>query len=95
LIYQHLNKIFSSVCLAFGVVILLGVVRGSSDTTRYFELKKSLNDLNSTVENLKSQNLSLETEIHNIKTSPQYAKKILKDRYHITDENEDVVFFAD
>ncbi len=90
-----LNKFFSAVCFSFLGLLTIGIVRGSVDTLRYFELKKSLTELQQATHELKNENKNIEIEVLNIKTSPQYAKKILKDRFHMTEDNEDLVFMAD
>ncbi len=37
----------------------------------------------------------LESEIKKLKTSPKYALKKLKEKYHIIEPNEKIIFFAD
>jgi cell division protein FtsB len=92
---SHLNKLFTGVCYSFLGLLSIGIVRGSIDTLRYFELKKSLAELQQATYDLKNDNKNIELEVLNIKTSPQYAKKILKDRFHMTEDNEELVFMAD
>lgn len=91
----YLNKLFKGVCYSFFALLTIGIVRGSIDTLRYFELKKSLTELQQATYELRNENKNIELEVLNIKTSPQYAKKILKDRFHMTEDNEDLVFMAD
>lgn len=90
-----LTKVFTGIIIAFSAILLVGIVRGSIDTLRYFDLKKSFNELKQATHNLRKENQEIELEVHKIKTSPQYAKKILKDRFHMTEDNENIVFLED
>jgi cell division protein FtsB len=47
------------------------------------------------VDKLKTDNQELSEEIRKIKSSPAYARKVLRDKYHVTDANEKIIFFAD
>ena len=78
-------------CLVIGV----GMVRGESSFKGYFDLQKSRDVLKKTVEGLKAENAALGDEIMRIKKSPTYARKVLRDKYHVTDEDEDIVFFPE
>lgn len=79
-----------------GMITLgFGIIRGESSIRTYFELKKSRKVLAETVQALKSQNSNIALEIDKIKTSPEYARKVLRDKYHVTDENEKIIFFPD
>jgi len=91
----HIKKITIFVSVAISLVLVLGIFRGSSSIARYFELKGNLSILKRSAEALENSNRALELEIHKIKSSPLYARKILKDRYHAVDENEEIVFFPD
>ena len=81
--------------LAAAIVLAFGTVRGESSINSYFELKGSRDVMAQTVADLESQNDELAREIKRIKTSPPYAKKVLRDKYHITEDNEQIVFFGD
>ncbi len=81
-------------CLTL-VVLMVGTMRGEVSIMDYFKLKKSLSILGGTVDKLKSDNLELSEEIRKIKSSPAYARKVLRDKYHVTDANEKIIFFAD
>jgi len=76
-------------------VIVSGMVRGSSSINGYFELKKSQLILSQTVTGLSQENNELSSEIERIRNSPSYAKKVLRDKYHVTEPDEDIVFFTD
>jgi len=82
--------------LALGVVVIsLGLIRGSSTIGTYYELKRSRELLRQTVAGLERENESIASEIEKIRTSSSYARKVLRDKYHLTEANEDIVFFAD
>lgn len=80
--------------LAVGV-LLIGTLRGESSIFDYFKLRKSQELLETTVNKLKASNEDLSEEIRKIKGSPDYARKVLRDKYHVTDSNEKIIFFAD
>ena len=44
---------------------------------------------------IEAENARLQEEITKIKVSKSYARKVLREKYHTTDENEHIVFFAD
>ncbi len=77
------------------VILNIGLVRGSSSIAGYFDLKQSRDALALTVDRIVAENKGLREEIDRIVSSPVYARKVLRDKYHVTEENEDIVFFAD
>ncbi len=81
-------------CLAVAV-LLIGILRGQNSIVDYFKLRKSQDVLEGTVDKLKASNESLSDEIRRIKSSPDYARKVLRDKYHVTESNEKIIFFAD
>src|SRR4051794_32686404 len=81
--------------LAGMVIVNLGMLRGGSSISGYFDLKKSRDTLGQTVGNLKKENEEISAEIMRLKSSPSYAKKVLRDKYHVTEPDEDIVFFAE
>lgn len=76
-------------------VLLIGTLRGQSSIFDYFKLRKSQDILESTINKLTASNENLSEEIRKIKNSPDYARKVLRDKYHVTDPNEKIIFFAD
>ena len=84
-----------AILLAVGCTLALGSIRGENSFGTWFELKNSLNILQNTVRSLKQQNERLRTEIYKIRSSSAYAQKVLKDKYHLTDEKEEIIFLAD
>jgi len=77
------------------LVIGIGMVRGESSFTTYFELKRSKEILGKTVNNLEAENRDLSQEIDKIRKSKEYARKVLRDKYHVTDPDESIIFFAE
>ncbi len=77
------------------VVLSIGAWRGENSVFKFFELRKSELVLEKTVAALEDENQKLRNEIEKITASTSYAKKILREKYHVTEENETIVFFAD
>lgn len=77
------------------VVLNIGLWRGDGSFEDYFELRQSRRVLSERVEKLSKENEKLSKEITRLKGSPSYARKVLRDRYHITEPNEDIVFLAE
>lgn len=89
-------RIFASGLLCFGVVVLsLGIFRGQSSMHSYKALKESRSVLKNAVTNLESENHALEEEITKLKKSKSYAQKVLRDKYHVTEPGENIIFFPD
>ena len=76
-------------------VLLIGSLRGEGSILDYFKLKKSLSVLEETIQKLEANNFELKEEIRKIKASPDYARKVLRDKYHVTEADEKIIFFAD
>ncbi len=90
------SKVLLSSILGFGVLVLaVGMVRGESSISSYIELRQSHAVMVETVKGLSNKNIKLINEISKIRKSPKYARKVLRDKYHITEEGERIVFFAD
>jgi cell division protein FtsB len=80
---------------AGAVILNLGILRGESSIENYFELNESKKILLKTVENLEKENEVLNEEIMKLKESPSYARKVLRDKYHVTEPDEDIMFFVE
>ena len=82
--------------LVFGIIVLgVGIVRGSSSLTHKYRLERSAAVLRQQLAQLEAENHTLANEISKIKNSRSYARKVLRDRYHLTEHGENIVFFAD
>jgi cell division protein FtsB len=80
----------------YGIVVLgVGIFRGEHSLRTYFDLQESRGVLEKTVGNLEKENLEISKEVVKIKSSKNYARKVLRDKYHITDDDEKIIFFAD
>ena len=77
------------------VVFLLGMFRGQTSVSRYLSLKDSELILSKTVNDLERENKKLEVEILKLKKSKDYARKVLRDKYHVTEGDEKIIYFAD
>ena len=75
--------------------LLLGVVRGQSSVPNYIGLMETRDVLKRTVDRIRLENSEHEAEIAKLKGSQEYARRVLRDKYHVTDPNETIVFFAD
>ena len=79
----------------FLLVTLNGMIQGKQSIKGFFALKESHDLLFKTVEDLKNENETLETEITRITESADYANKVLRDKFHLVEENEELIFFDD
>jgi cell division protein FtsB len=71
------------------------MVRGEHSVSTYFSLKESQKVMSVAVTKLKAENSKLADEIVKLKKSKNYAKKVLRDKYHLTEEGEKIIFFAE
>lgn len=82
--------------LIFGIIVLgVGMVRGHSSLTHKYRLERSAAVLRQQLAQLHAENKTLAEEINKIKNSPSYARKVLRDRYHLTENDENILFFTD
>lgn len=77
------------------VVLFLGIVRGQSSVGTYFQLKESAAKLQTAVSELEAENRDMQLEIERIKSSKSYARKVLRDKYHVLDSDEKIIFFTE
>lgn len=84
-----------TICSLTFLTLANGIVRGSSGLLNYFQLTKARDTMAKTVSDLEQENARLEEEIGKIKVSKSYARKVLREKYHTTEENEHIVFFAE
>lgn len=82
--------------IIFGILVLVvGIIRGRSTVTRTYRLERSAEVLREQINQLVTENKKLSAEITKIENSKSYARKVLRDRYHFLDHNENIVFFAE
>lgn len=79
---------------AIGVLLISGF-KGKSSVMDYFELLESRKSLQNSLESMKFEIKNLETEIERIRESPDYARRVLRDQFHVTEEHENIIFFSD
>lgn len=93
---EFITKLAFAGLLIFGAVVLnIGIMRGDNSIRDYFELRKSREVMQKTIGDLEKENQDLDQEITRLKKSKNYARKVLRDKYHLTDPDENIVFFAD
>lgn len=77
------------------IVLLVGIFRGEGTADSYMALARSRDRLKEALAKIQKETDDLEEEIHKIKFSKEYAKKVYKDKYHATESGENIVFFPD
>jgi cell division protein FtsB len=77
------------------VVFTVGMFRGQTSVSKYLALKDSEIVLKKVVATIENDNAVLSKEIHKLKESRDYARKVLRDRYHVTESDEKIIYFAD
>ena len=80
----------------FGCFILAtGIFRGQHTWKNYRELQAKKHELVAIVAKMKKSNLAVQNELDLIKSQKSYAQKVLKDRYHKVNDDEEIIFFND
>jgi cell division protein FtsB len=92
---HDIRKIMRWLAWSATVVLMVGVVRGRSSIGAYFKLKESARKLEAAVAALEAENREMQMEIERIKSSKSYARKVLRDKYHVTDSDEKIIFFTE
>lgn len=92
---HDIRKIMRWLAWSATVVLIVGVVRGRSSIGAYFKLKESARKLEAAVAALEAENREMQMEIERIKSSKSYARKVLRDKYHVTDSDEKIIFFTE
>lgn len=93
---RHLrNRGLTAIAFMAGIVLNFGIWRGSTGPSNYLALRDSRDLLKGTVSQLRDENGKLSAEILRLKQSPGYARKVLRDRYHVTEKDENIVFFSE
>ncbi len=82
--------------MAWGMTVIgLAMFRGESSFDGYLTLVKSRDVLQGTVDQIAAENTAMRGEIIKLKESPSYARKVLRDKYHVVEQDESIVFFAE
>ena len=83
------------VCVVTIALLVVDVFRGEQPLMNYFALRHSAEILQDTNKKLLTEITDLRDEIRKIRGSRDYAQKVLRDKYHLLEANEKIVFFAD
>ena len=89
------KKITQTLYVLSTIALLIATFRGETSLSDYYRLQESAQVLQGALDKMKTEIGQLELEIEKIKESSSYAQKVLRDKYHITDDNEFIIFFAD
>ena len=80
----------------FAIITLsISLFQGDFGLLDYLALKKTEETLKQTIGELEEQNEIVKAEIDRIKSSPLYARKVLRDKYHVTEQGEHIIFFTE
>lgn len=92
-----MNLLFLARCLTiyFLVVVANSIAQGNHSIGGFFDLKRSHDLIEQTVEGIKLENEQIDTELTRISSSSDYANKVLRDKYHLIEEDEELIFFDD
>ena len=77
------------------VLFFYHTLRDNEHYFNYLELTRSKHTLEKAIGKLEAEKINLEGEIKKIKSSKSYAQKVLRDNYHLLEEDEQILFFAD
>jgi cell division protein FtsB len=91
---DNLGIAASALLLLAGFVLLVGTIRGEHSISTYFELQRSADVLSARIKALEIENQATSDEIHRLKKSSDYARKVLRDQYHVLDSNENIIFYS-
>ncbi|MFK7826036.1 MAG: septum formation initiator family protein [Oligoflexales bacterium] len=96
MLFKDLDSSIHHVLLMSAILILaIASFRGKTSLLDYFDLKESSLVLKDALNDIELDIYNLRLEIKRIRESPSYAQKVLRDKYHITEDGESIIFFAD
>ncbi|MFK7871861.1 MAG: hypothetical protein AB8C84_01640 [Oligoflexales bacterium] len=75
--------------------LVTGIVRSQQSWQDYLRLEESRKILSLTIDELSNETHILEQEIHRLTSSPAYAQKALKDKYHTTSQTEEIIIMQE
>ena len=91
-----MNVYLFRVVFGFGILLLVAAnFRGRGNYSDLKSLRESKNVLEQVVIGLQQEVDQLNVEVRLAHSSPAYALRLLKDRYHYTEPNEQILFFGD
>jgi cell division protein FtsB len=90
------NFLLKALILSLTGLLLYHSFRDSHRYLGYLKLQRSRQTLEEVVTKLAKEKTELAGEIEKIRNSKSYARKVLRDNYHlIEEEDERIVFFSD
>ena len=90
------SKLWISLVLFLTALVLsIGMIRGKTGMKTYFELRQSELILARTTSKLEQDIQNLRREIAKIENSREYVRKVLRDKYHEMNDDEEFFFFKD
>ena len=90
-----MDKITRTLYFGSMLALVIATVRGKTSLSDYYRLRESADVLQEALSQMEFEIETLDNEIEKIKNSPSYAKKILRDKYHLTEDDEFIIFFGD
>ena len=76
------------------MVLTISSLKGLQGALRFSQLQKSRDLLIQANQKLEKEIKTINYEIEKIDKSKAYVRKQLKDRYHLTEKGEHIIFFA-
>ena len=92
---SHFDRVFPVAVFLFCVLLVVSTLRGRSSYSVYSTLQQSKDKLEGSVQELRQEAADLKREIGSIAHSKAYARRVYKDKYHVVDSKESIVFFAE
>lgn len=89
------EKLICVFLIAAIALLLIASIRGKNDIFAYFELEESRDVLAKALDGIDHEIRALALEIEQIEESPSYAYRVLRDKYHVTEEGESIMFLAE
>lgn len=78
----------------FNFFLLIRLVFSTNGVIDYYSMEQTLGEVRERIENLKSENVSMASEIKKIKTNSSYQKKLAREHLGVIAKDEYLVLFA-
>lgn len=86
------GSVWGGVLLLGVAVLTVAICRGDALFVNYFALKQDRARLEEKIEALEQKNTALKQQEKLLQSSPEYAKKVLREKYNYREENEEIIF---
>jgi cell division protein FtsB len=86
------GSIWGGVLLMGVAVLTVAICRGDALFVNYFTLKQDRKQLEEKIQALEERNDLLKQQEKLLQSSPEYAKKVLREKYNYREENEEIIF---